>query len=142
MKVIDADGVVLGRLSSETAKMLLKGEKVIVINAENAIISGAKNDIFGRYKQRADRADLANPRKGPKFPRRPDMLVKRTIRGMLPKTSRGRSLLKNLKVFMGEPSEYKNAEKINIRKPGGKSVRISELSQFLGWKNPIKGDKK
>ncbi len=140
MQVIDAENAVLGRLASEVAKMLMKGEKVIVVNAEKAIIGGSRDYIFQKYKQRVDRADRANPRRGPKFPRRPDLLLKRTVRGMLPKTNRGRNILRNLKVYMGIPPEYDGkTTKLNIRMPKGDFVTLEELGEFLGWKNPIKG---
>ncbi len=141
MKVIDAENAILGRMASDVARMLMKGEKVVIVNAEKAIITGPREFVFKKYKQRVDRADLANPRKGPKFPRRPDMLVKRTIRGMLPKTNRGKQILRNLRVYMGIPDEFAGkAEKIEIAHPKrGDYMTIEELSEFLGWKNPAKG---
>ncbi len=141
MKVIDASDMIMGRLSSEVAKMLISGEKVVIVNAEKTIVSGRKEDIFAKFKQRVDRADLANPRRGPKYPRRPDMIVKRTIKGMLPKSKRGRDMLKNLKVYMGIPNEIDGkVEKVNIKIPKrGSFTRLEEVSEYLGWKNPIKG---
>ena len=52
--IIDASGVILGRLSTNTAKRLLKGEEVAIINSEKAIISGKKSMIKARYKQKRD----------------------------------------------------------------------------------------
>ena len=135
MIVIDAEGAILGRLATKAAKALINGEKVVIINAEQAIISGNRNYIFRKYKQRVDRADIANPKKGPKFPRRPDLLVKRTIRGMLPKTSRGKDAIKSLRVFMGVDSKYaEKAEKIEGSIMHGEYMTIKELSKMLGWK--------
>ncbi len=141
MRVINAEGAVLGRLASEVAKMLMKDEKVIIVNAEKAIITGKIDEIYAKYKQRIDRADISNPRKGPKFPRRPDMLVKRTIRGMIPKTSRGKRMLKALRVYMGVPKEYAGkAETLTIRKPRrGDYITLEKLSEMLGWKSHVKG---
>ncbi len=134
MIVIDATNTILGRLATRAAKELVKGEKVVVINAEKAIISGNKDYIFKKYKQRVDRADIANPRKGPKFPRRPDLLVRRTIRGMLPKTNRGRNLLRNLRVFIGSPEDYKDVTKIKTNLYKGDYITVEELAKMLGWK--------
>ena len=135
MIVIDADGAILGRLATKVAKALVNGEKVVVINAEKAIITGNKDYIFKKYKQRVDRADIANPRKGPKFPRRPDLLVRRTIRGMLPKTNRGRDLLRNLRVFIGSDERYKEkVESARGKLPRGNYITVGELSKMLGWK--------
>ena len=134
MRIIDADGAVLGRLASYTAKKLLNGEKVVIVNAEKVIISGRKEDIYAKYKQRIDRADRANPKKGPMFPRVPDMLVRRTIRGMVNyKTTRGAKAYKSLRVVMGVPEDYKEkAEKYGAGSPR-RSITVLELSRMLGW---------
>ena len=134
MRIIDADGAVLGRLASYTAKKLLNGEKVVIVNAEKVIISGRKEDIYAKYKQRIDRADRANPKKGPMFPRVPDMLVRRTVRGMVNyKTTRGAKAYKGLRVVMGVPDDYKDkAEKYGAGSPR-RSITVLELSKMLGW---------
>lgn len=134
MRIIDADGAVLGRLASYTAKKLLNGEKVVIVNAEKIIISGRKEDIYAKYKQRIDRADRANPKKGPMFPRVPDMLVRRTVRGMVNyKTTRGAKAYKSLRVVMGVPDDYKDkAEKYGAGSPR-RSITVLELSRMLGW---------
>ncbi len=104
MIVVDATGLVLGRLASVTAKSLLAGEEVKIVNAEKAIITGAKEQIFGDYGQ--TRARGAKER-GPYFPRRPDMILKRTVRGMLPhKMRRGRDAMSRLRVYVGIPREF------------------------------------
>lgn len=136
MKVIDVEGAVLGRIASQIAKQLLKGEMIVVVNAEKAIITGRKEDIYSKYKQRLDRSDRANPRKGPHFPRTPDRLFKRAVRGMVGhKTQRGKNALKNLKVYIGVPSEFDGKiEKHNIRQPTCSYVTLEELCMQLGWK--------
>ncbi|RLI36579.1 hypothetical protein DRO60_05575, partial [Candidatus Bathyarchaeota archaeon] len=50
--VIDATGLVLGRMASIVAKRLLMGERIAIINAEKAVISGKKKAIVNRYKDR------------------------------------------------------------------------------------------
>jgi large subunit ribosomal protein L13 len=136
MKVIDADGLVLGRLASNIAKQLLTGDEIVIINAEKAIVTGSKDMVYGKYKKMRE---LSHARKGPRFPRMPDLIVKRTIRGMIPyQTPRGRKAFKNLKVYMGIPAEFekKKSETISSAKAGevSKFVRISEVSQYLGAK--------
>ncbi|MCK4327837.1 MAG: 50S ribosomal protein L13 [Candidatus Diapherotrites archaeon] len=135
MIVIDADGAVLGRMATRVAKSLLNGEKVVIVNAEKAVISGSKKDIYARYKQRRDRADRANPRMGPKFPRTPDRIVRRTVRGMVNyKTQRGARAYKNLRTFLGVPEEYaEKAVKSEAAAPR-KRMTVLELSRMLGWK--------
>ncbi|MCK5660568.1 MAG: 50S ribosomal protein L13, partial [Methanosarcinales archaeon] len=79
--VIDAEHMILGRLSSHVAKRLLAGETIDIINAEKTIISGSKVTTLGEYKDSMKRGSKEN---GPYYPKRPDMILKRTIRGMLP----------------------------------------------------------
>ena len=81
MIVVDATGLVLGRLASVTAKSLLAGEEIKIVNAEKALITGGKDYIFDDYGQTRARG---HKERGPYFPRRPEMILKRTVRGMLP----------------------------------------------------------
>ncbi len=136
--VVDASDAILGRLASKIAKMLLEGKRVIVINAERAIVTGNRDEIFARYKQKYDRG---HKYKGPFFPRRPDLLVKRTIRGMLPwKKYRGREAYKRLRVYIGVPENIKPEKAIKIeeasivRSNAPRFVRVEEISRFLGWR--------
>jgi len=52
--VIDADNLILGRLASHCAKLLLNGEEVTVVNAEKSVISGSKKSITSDYKEKRD----------------------------------------------------------------------------------------
>ena len=108
--IIDAKGMVLGRLSSYAAKQVLLGNKVDVINCEECIISGRKPSILDEYIRRVHRKA---PGKGPFFYRRPDMFVKRTIRGMLPfKRTRGMDAFKYIKCHIGVPENLKNEKAV------------------------------
>ena len=131
--VIDASGVVLGRLGSVVAKRLLDGDEVIVVNAEKAVITGKKQYLKEEYKQKRE---VGTYRKGPFFPRMPDRIVKRTIRGMLPyQTPHGRAAYKRLKCYIGVPEELegKNMEKIaDARKTPLSYMTVEELSKSLG----------
>ncbi|WP_290597370.1 MULTISPECIES: 50S ribosomal protein L13 [unclassified Archaeoglobus] len=137
--VIDASGHILGRLSSKIAKRLLNGEKIVVVNAEKVVITGEKYMVFERYKERYDRG---SKEKGPYFPRHPEKIFKRTVRGMLPwKSSRGREAYRNLRVFMGVPEELKdkNFERIEdaiLEKVSktDKYVTLAEVSRYLGFR--------
>ena len=93
-RVIDCDSKILGRLASSVAKLLLNGESITLVNAEKAAISGHESDIVPRYMQKLERQDKANPEHSPYWSRRPDLLVKRVIRGMLPyKQAKGQGCL-------------------------------------------------
>lgn len=110
MKVIDATGLILGRMSAKVAKLALLGEEIAVVNCEKAVISGKPELIFREYKKKLDRR--SGTRAGPFIPKRADRFVKRTIRGMLPKKhwseeSRGRKAFSRIKCYIGVPTELK-----------------------------------
>jgi len=133
--VIDATGATLGRLSANTAKRLLKGEEIAIVNSEKAIISGKKRMIKEKYMQKRE---VGTYRKGPFFPRMPDMIVKRTIRGMIPyQTPHGRAAFKRLKCYIGVPKEFEG-KKFEVVKEAEKQpvdfITIEELSRSLGAK--------
>ncbi len=138
--IIDAEGNSVGRLGSFVAKNLLKGEKIIIINAEKAIISGNKQDIIKKYLVRRSLKQKANPEHSPKWPRRPDLLLKRIIRGMLPyDKAKGRSAYKRLRVYLGIPKqleeEIKKEKPINLEKKEYKKyITILDLCKELGWR--------
>ncbi|MDV0446986.1 hypothetical protein MsAg5_08540 [Methanosarcinaceae archaeon Ag5] len=136
MTVIDANGLILGRLSSVVAKRLLNGETIDIINAEKAVISGSRSNIFADYEHSVERG---RPEFGPYFPKRPDKIMKRTVRGMLPyKRQSGRKALGNLKVYVGVPAEFKGKETETVeaasmeRLSSRKYVRLGDVSKKLG----------
>lgn len=131
--IIDADGAILGRICTSIAKRLLNNESIAVINSEKAIISGKKSVIKSRYSHKRE---LGTYRKGPFFPRMPDKLVKRTVRGMIPyQTSHGRKAFKKLKCYIGTPKEFEGIkhEKIGIaEKQPAEFITVGDLSRELG----------
>ena len=115
--IVDARGIVLGRLASYVSKLLLEGKVVIVVNAEQAVITGRKRSIIERFKTRLGTRTLGSQKKAPKHPRRPDTYVRRVIRGMLPwKKPRGKKAYRRLKVHINIP-DY-NIVAFNIRYKG------------------------
>jgi|TARA_B110000196_G_C21020749_1_gene602659 large subunit ribosomal protein L13 len=145
--VYDATDKVLGRLASHVAKELLSARKagsplrVIVVNAEHAIVSGPKTTVFADYDFKYK---LNHPRKGPFFPRMPDQIMKRTVRGMLPyqKNSSGRNAVRDLRVLIGQPANLSGEElpdghawgdTTHLNRPLPlKFVRLGEISSSLG----------
>ena len=137
--VIDASSHILGRLSSKIAKRLLNGERIVVVNAEKAVITGDRYMVFERYKEKYDRG---SKEKGPYFPRHPEKIFKRTVRGMLPwKSSRGRDAYRRLRVFMGVPEELQGREFERIDdallekvSKTDKYVTLADVSRYLGFR--------
>jgi large subunit ribosomal protein L13 len=134
--IIDAKGLILGRMSSIIAKHLLQGESVIVINAEKTAISGKRLQIVHEAKTFLE---VGHPRKGPYHPRRPDRIVRRTIRGMLPwRKPKGRQAYKRLKVYLGAPKEFDGKEIQTIldaraEKLKSPYITVGELAKEIGW---------
>lgn len=133
--IIDAHGAILGRMCTNVAKRLLDGEEIAIVNSEKTIISGKKSSIKDRYRQKRE---VGTYRKGPFFPRMPDQLVKRTVRGMIPyQTPHGRIAFKKLKCYMGIPKEFegKKFEKIkDAESHPVEFITVEELSKELGAK--------
>ncbi|MEM2908477.1 MAG: 50S ribosomal protein L13 [Candidatus Hadarchaeales archaeon] len=141
MLVIDATDLILGRMASFVAKRLLEGERVAIVNAERAVISGKREATFKAYDAWMEIRNLVNPKKGPFHPRRPDALVRLTVRGMLPfDKPRGREAYRRLRVYTGVPPELKDMKFESIpdahlsRLRTGWFIRVGELSQHLGAK--------
>ncbi len=133
--IIDSEGAVLGRLCTVVAKRLLNGEDIAVVNAEKAIVTGKKVMIKAHYKHERE---VGTYRKGPFYPRMPDRIMKRTIRGMLPyQQPHGRTALKRLKCYIGVPKELQGQtfEKItSAEKHPADAMTLQEVAHFLGAK--------
>jgi large subunit ribosomal protein L13 len=121
----------LGRIASYAAKEALKGRKVVIVNCNEALISGKKRSIFEEYRE--IRAKKGHSLKGPKFPKVSERIVKRTIRGMLPhKQERGLSALRRVMCYNKTPDEFEGAEKVSMKRElKVKAIRLSELSREL-----------
>jgi len=111
--VIDADGAVLGRLAGQVATILRgknkpiftphldAGDFVVVINAEKIAVTGNKETgklymTYSGWKGGEKYRSVAQIRA-----RRPEELIHRAVRGMIPKNRLGRQLLTKLKVYKG-----------------------------------------
>lgn len=134
MAVINAEGLVLGRMASVVAKRLLNGEEIVILRAEKAKLIGSEKAIFEEYRHRVKRGGL---RKGPYFPRLPDRIVRRTIRGMLPyQKPRGREAYKRLRVYIGVPSEFDGMGMESIEdareRVGTRCIEVGEVSKAIG----------
>lgn len=138
--IVNGEGMILGRLCSLTAELLLKGEDIVIVNAEKVVLSGNKKDILDRYKQKRGRKDHANPRKGPMFPRTPDGIVRRTVRGMVNyRSDRGTRAFRRLRIYTGVPEQYSGSklvmlDKADSKKLHGKITTVGEVSRELGYK--------
>jgi len=130
--VVDARDAILGRVASQVAEAALDGQTVAIVNAEDVVITGDRDDILAKYRKRRE---IGSDR-GPAYPKRPDTILKRTVRGMLPhKKQRGRDALSRVRAYVGNPNDQE-AEHLpdtsldrlsNIR-----FVHLGEVSDELG----------
>ncbi len=135
MAVINAENLVMGRLASHVAKRLLNGEEIHIVNAEKALITGSRDNILARFKFKRT---VGTRRTGPFYPRTPHMMVKRTVRGMIPyQSGSGREAYRRLRVHIGVPAELASdaAESIEKAKTQAvKKVTVGEVSRWMGAK--------
>ncbi|MCY4729001.1 50S ribosomal protein L13 [Natronomonas gomsonensis] len=129
--VVDARDCIMGRVASQVAQRALDGETVAVVNAERAVITGSEDDVMSVYRQRAE----VGSDRGPNYPKRPDRIFKRAIRGMVPyKETRGREAFENVRVYLGNP--YDDAEVLDDtsldRLSNIKFISLGEVSENLG----------
>jgi len=137
--VVDATNHIAGRLSSNVAKLLLKGNRVSIVNCDKIMISGARSNIISEYKEFLEINSINHWKHGPKHPRRPDTIMKKMIRGMLPreKTS-GKEAHKRLRTYIGSPKEVKSFKKIRfekamIRNSSSNYTSMANLGRTIGW---------
>ncbi|MCF6428099.1 MULTISPECIES: 50S ribosomal protein L13 [Amycolatopsis] len=111
--VIDAEDVVLGRLATEVATLLRgkhkptyaphvdTGDFVIIVNAEKVRLTGNKRDQKFAYRHSGYPGGLRKRSFGELLDTRPDRLLEKVVKGMLPKNKLGRAQAKKLKVYAG-----------------------------------------
>lgn len=111
--VIDAEDVVLGRLASQVATLLRgkhkptfaphvdTGDFVIIVNAGKVALTGNKRENKFAYRHSGYPGGLRKRSFGELLDSRPDRLVEKVVKGMLPKNKLGRAQCRKLKVYAG-----------------------------------------
>jgi large subunit ribosomal protein L13 len=111
--VVDADGMVLGRVASEVARVLRgkhkpifaphidTGDHVIVVNADKVVLTAGKAERKEVFRYSGFPGGLKRQSYAQVLERHPEEAVRRTVRGMLPRNRLGRQMLKKLKVYAG-----------------------------------------
>ena len=129
-KIINGENAVLGRLASYAAKEALKGEEIVIVNSEEIIITGNKQNITANYVQKRGR--VGTSQKGPKHSKLVERVVKRTVRGMLPnhRSGRGKDALRRIKCYRGIPKEFEKMKMISFGKDKfNKYVKVGDISK-------------
>jgi large subunit ribosomal protein L13 len=111
--VVDADGLVLGRLASEVARILRgkhrpyfaphvdTGDHVIVVNADKVVMTSNKAGDKLAYRHSGYPGGLRSTSYAELLDKSPDEMIRRSVRGMLPKNTLGRQMLSKLNVYAG-----------------------------------------
>lgn len=134
--VIDAGGAVLGRLASEVAAILRgkhkpmfaphmdTGDHVIVINAQEVELTGGKRETKIAYRHSGYPGGLTETKYGKLLAEKPVYAVEKAIRGMLPKNSLGRAMLRKLQVYAGAEHPHQ------AQQP--KPLKLGEIPKWQG----------
>jgi len=136
--VLDAKNQILGRFASYVAKQAIDGNRVIVLNAEKVVISGRRSNIVEEAKRRLETRTHGTQSHAPVHQRRPDLYLRRVVRGMLPwDKPKGRAAFHRVWVFMGIPQEYADKEAAKV--PNADASRLAspyitleELAKEIG----------
>jgi len=134
--IINADELIIGRMASIIAKRLLNGEEIIIVNAEKAVLSGKR-----KIMEAKEFLEVGHPKRGPFHYRRPDRIVRITVRGMLPyRQPKGKQAYKRLKVFIGIPDELKDRKMETLVDARAEKLTcpyftVGEFAKEIGW-NP------
>ena len=111
--VVDAEGLVLGRLATEVARILRGkhkpmfapnvdvGDHVIVVNADKIVLTSDKLEKKIAYRHSGYPGGLRQQNYAELMEKKPTEAVRRAVRGMLPKNTLGRQMLKKLKIYTG-----------------------------------------
>ena len=111
--VVDADGLVLGRLASSVAAILRgkhrpyfaphvdTGDHVIVVNADKVVLTSGKAEAKMAYRHSGYPGGLRSTSYAKLLDEQPAELIRRSVRGMLPKNTLGRQMLSKLQVYAG-----------------------------------------
>jgi large subunit ribosomal protein L13 len=142
--VVDADGIVLGRLASEVAHILRgkhkptfaphmdMGDHVIVVNAAKVRVTGAKASDKVYYHHSQYPGGLSEVPYERLAERRPERIVEKAIRGMLPRNRLGRQMLRKLAVYAGaeHPHEAQTPEPLELRsRPSADATAVASADE-------------
>ena len=126
--LVDAEGKVLGRLASRLAQILSGKDKpiytphldvgdfVVVVNAEKVKVTGAKEEKKIYYRHSGYPGGLKERTYEELLSKKPHDIIRKAVRGMLPKNKLGRQMFKKLKVYTGSehPHQAQSPEKLDF----------------------------
>ena len=138
--VVDATNHIAGRLASNVAKLLLQGQRVTVVNCEKIMMSGKRETQIREYREFLEINSIINYKHGPVHYRRPDTMMAKMIRQMLPfdRKPSGKLAFQRLRTYIGSPNDTKPIEKIQfekalIRREASNYTTLAEICRVIGW---------
>lgn len=132
--IINGDASILGRLVTRVTEEAKKGRTVHVVNCNDVVVTGDRENIIEKYRGRRERGA---PYTGPHYPKSPKGIVKRAMRGMLPhEKHRGIQALKRIKCHNTSPyevdeDEAKSIEDAQLSRTTATYITVKEISESL-----------
>ncbi len=134
--IIDGTNLILGRVATYATKKALEGESIVILNCEKLIITGRKKFIIEEYQRKQN---IGHPFHGPFYPKMPDRLVRRVIRGMLPfRQERGKNAYNRIKCYLGVPDKYKTHKIETIKEADASKLKtlkfltVNDMAKYYG----------
>jgi large subunit ribosomal protein L13 len=131
--LVDAEGLVLGRMCTEVARILRgkhkpifathmdTGDHVIIVNASKVVLTRGKAEVEMVHDYSGYPGGLRSETYGSLLRRKPEDAIRRTVRGMLPKGPLGRQMIKKLKVHAGPTHEHQAQKPTKLELPGARA---------------------
>ncbi len=128
--IVDADGVVLGRLASQVASVLRGKQRstftphsdmrdfVVVINAEKVRLTGKKGEIKKYFKHSGYVGNEKHVDLKEILEKHPERIIEHSVKGMLPQTILGRKMMKKLKLYTGENHPHHAQQPVELKVEG------------------------
>ena len=142
--VVDATNHIAGRLASNVAKLLLQGQRVTVVNCEKIMMSGKRETQIREYREFLEINSIINYKHGPVHYRRPDTMMAKMIRQMLPfdRKPSGKLAFARLRTYIGAPNNTKPIEKIQFEKAlitraASNYTPLAEICRVIGDRKSV-----
>ena len=138
--VVDVTNHIAGRLASHVAKLLIQGNRVTLVNCEKIMYSGSRDNLIAEYRAFLEINSIINYKHGPIHYRRPDTIIAKMIRQMLPfdRKPSGKTAYARLRTYIGAPNDTKPIEKIQfekalIKREASDYTSLAEICRVIGW---------
>jgi large subunit ribosomal protein L13 len=131
--LVDAEGLVLGRMCTEVARILRgkhkpifathmdTGDHVVIVNASKVVLTRGKAEVEMVHDYSGYPGGLRSETYGSLLRRKPEDAIRRTVRGMLPKGPLGRQMIKKLKVHAGPTHDHQAQKPTKLDLPGARA---------------------